>query len=45
MKGRICMDSKGEGKGSTFWFTIPYLPATIQKEVEVVEEPKESIER
>lgn len=45
MKGRIGVESKGEGKGSTFWFTIPYLPATIQKEVEVVEEPKESIER
>lgn len=45
MKGRIGVESKGEGKGSTFWFTIPYLPAAIQKEVEVVEEPKESIER
>lgn len=31
MKGRIGVESKGEGKGSTFWFTIPYLPATIQK--------------
>ena len=45
MKGRIGVESKGEGKGSTFWFTIPYLPVTIQKKVEVVEEPKESIER
>lgn len=45
MKGRIGVESKGEGKGSTFWFTIPYLPATIQKEVETVEEPKETIER
>ena len=45
MKGRIGVESKGEGKGSTFWFTIPYLPVTIQKKAEVVEEPKESIER
>lgn len=45
MKGRIGVESKGEGKGSTFWFTIPYLPVTIQKKTEVVEEPKESIER
>ena len=45
MNGRIGVESKGEGKGSTFWFTIPYLPATIKKEVEVVEKPKESIER
>ncbi|WP_287665216.1 ATP-binding protein [Bacteroides sp.] len=26
MKGHIGVESKGEGKGSTFWFTIPYLP-------------------
>ena len=45
MNGRIGVESKGEGKGSTFWFTIPYLPATIKKEVKVVEKPKESIER
>ena len=45
MKGRIGVESKGEGKGSTFWFTIPYLPATIHKEVEKLEEPKETIER
>ena len=45
MKGRIGVESKGEGKGSTFWFTVPYLPATIQKEVEVIEEPKEAIEQ
>lgn len=45
MKGRIGVESKGEGKGSTFWFTIPYLSATIRKEVKTVEEPKETIER
>ena len=45
MKGQIGVESKGEGKGSTFWFTIPYLPATIHKEVEKLEEPKETIER
>ena len=45
MKGRIGVESKGEGKGSTFWFTVPYLPATIQKEVEVIEEPKEAIKQ
>ena len=26
MKGRIGVESEGEGKGSTFWFTIPYKP-------------------
>ena len=24
MKGRIGVESEGEGKGSTFWFTMPY---------------------
>lgn len=26
MEGKIGVDSPGEGLGSTFWFTIPYLP-------------------
>ncbi|MEQ2515831.1 MULTISPECIES: PAS domain-containing sensor histidine kinase [Bacteroides] len=29
MKGHIGVESKGEGKGSTFWFTIPYLPVPV----------------
>lgn len=45
MKGAIGVESKGEGKGSTFWFTVPYLPAAVEKEVEIIEEPKEAIER
>ena len=32
MKGRIGVESEGEGKGSTFWFTIPYKPKEAQKE-------------
>lgn len=31
-KGRIGVESEGEGKGSTFWFTIPYKPKEAQKE-------------
>lgn len=45
MGGAIGVESQGEGKGSTFWFTIPYKPTTIRKEVESVEEPKVPIER
>lgn len=26
MGGEIGVTSDGEGKGSTFWFTIPYIP-------------------
>ena len=44
MKGRIGVESEGEGKGSTFWFTVPYLPVHIQQPVQTVEKPKESIE-
>lgn len=44
MKGQIGVESRGEGKGSTFWFTIPYLPATRQETAKVEEEaPKEAI--
>ncbi len=45
MKGKIGVKSEGKDKGSTFWFTIPYLPVTIQKELDIVEEPKEAVER
>ena len=31
MGGTIGVESAGEGRGSTFWFTIPYLPAAIDK--------------
>ena len=41
MNGSIGVESAGEGKGSTFWFKIPYLPAKIVKaEQVVVETPK-----
>ena len=41
MNGSIGVESAGEGKGSTFWFKIPYLPAEIVKaEQVVVETPK-----
>ena len=32
MKGRIGVESEGEGKGCTFWFTIPYRPENLQEE-------------
>ncbi|MDE6216104.1 response regulator [Bacteroides sp.] len=32
MKGRIGVESEGEGKGCTFWFTIPYKPEILQEE-------------
>ena len=31
MGGTIGVESAGEGRGSKFWFTIPYLPAAIDK--------------
>lgn len=39
MNGSIGVESAGEGKGSTFWFKIPYLPAEIVKAEQVVAEP------
>lgn len=29
MKGRIGVESEGKGKGSTFWFTVPYQPGAV----------------
>lgn len=44
MNGRIGVESPGEGKGSTFWFTIPYLPAEVVKvEQAIAEIPKISM--
>lgn len=40
MEGTIGVDSPGEGLGSTFWFTIPYIPV---KESEVKPLPEETI--
>ena len=36
MSGRIGVESDGEGKGSTFWFTIPYLTATTEESKPVI---------
>lgn len=54
MEGRIGVESPGEGLGSTFWFTIPYLPVQVadgaktpaeEVEVPAVPQPKETIKR
>ena len=46
MGGRIGVESAGEGKGSTFWFTLPYLPVEQTEASVVVEEaPKDSISK
>lgn len=39
MNGEIGADSNGENKGSTFWFTIPYLP--VDDEIEEAEDANE----
>lgn len=43
MKGRIGVESEGKGKGSTFWFTVPYKPGAVaqqQKQQQVDLAPK-----
>lgn len=32
MKGRIGVESEGKGKGSTFWFTVPYKPGAVAQQ-------------
>ena len=32
MKGRIGVESEGKGKGTTFWFTIPYKPEGVAQQ-------------
>lgn len=44
MRGKIGVESEGEGKGSTFWFTLPYSPAVAKEEAPHPEGPKETIE-
>lgn len=38
MEGRIGVESPGEGLGSTFWFTIPYLPVQVAEGKTAAEE-------
>lgn len=46
MSGRIGVESQGEGKGSTFWFSVPYLTATIEKKKPgAIEIQKENIKQ
>ncbi len=52
MEGRIGVESPGEGLGSTFWFTIPYLPVQVaegktaaEKTAAVPAPQKETIKR
>ena len=45
MGGRIGVESEGEGKGSTFWFTLPYLPVEQSAAPVLEETPKASISK
>lgn len=52
MGGKIGVESPGEGLGSTFWFTIPYLPVqesetkAQHEDIEIASaQPKETIKR
>lgn len=45
MGGHIGCESAGEGKGSRFWFTIPYLPVAKEKQPVIAEEPKDIIKQ
>lgn len=43
MGGKVGIDSEGEGRGSTFWFDIPYEPVDESQVKEVPEEVREEV--
>lgn len=45
MGGRIGCESDGEGKGSKFWFTIPYVPMVKEEQPVIEDKPKNVVKQ